>query len=162
VGSGYGFAAAWITVIGLGLGFSLPVVMDAAVAALTPERSGVGSALMMALRQVGATLGVAVLGTILNARYRAGVDVAGLPPALAETVKGSVAAGVGVATQLHSSALLHSVQRAFVSGMGAMLEVCAGMMVLGIALSLAFLPRGTERAGATNVEPVEEGQQVIA
>jgi MFS transporter, DHA2 family, multidrug resistance protein len=52
VGSTYGFAAAWMTVLGAGLGFALPAAMDVAIGALSPERSGVGSALLMALRQV--------------------------------------------------------------------------------------------------------------
>jgi Na+/melibiose symporter-like transporter len=42
-GSGYGLAAAWITVAGLGLGFVMPVVMDAAIGTLREEAVGVGS-----------------------------------------------------------------------------------------------------------------------
>ena len=68
--TGYGFAAAWMATLGAGLGFALPAAMDAALGALAPERSGVGSAVLMAMRQVGGTIGVAVLGTVLAASYR--------------------------------------------------------------------------------------------
>ncbi|MGH2344056.1 MAG: MFS transporter, partial [Chloroflexota bacterium] len=58
VSTGYGFAAGWIAVIGAGLGFALPTTMNAALGTLTADRSGVGSALISAMRQVGGTIGV--------------------------------------------------------------------------------------------------------
>ncbi|MDW5593778.1 MFS transporter [Conexibacter stalactiti] len=67
--SGYGFAAAWIAIVGLGLGCALPTAMDAALGELSSERAGAGSALIQAARQVGGTLGVALLGTVLASRY---------------------------------------------------------------------------------------------
>jgi DHA2 family multidrug resistance protein-like MFS transporter len=74
IDSGYGFAAAWMATLGAGLGFALPAAMDAALGALAPERSGVGSAVLMAMRQVGGAIGVAVLGTVLSASYRGAGD----------------------------------------------------------------------------------------
>ena len=41
-----------------------------------PDRAGTGSGLIMACRQVGATIGVALLGNILNSEYRDRVNVA--------------------------------------------------------------------------------------
>jgi len=80
-GSGAGFTAEWLVAFGLGLGLAMPQTMNAALSALSAERSGSGSALISALRQVGATIGVAVLGTVLSTVYRAHLDVAGLPAA---------------------------------------------------------------------------------
>uniref|UniRef100_UPI0031FE3BA9 MFS transporter n=1 Tax=Amycolatopsis pretoriensis TaxID=218821 RepID=UPI0031FE3BA9 len=59
---GYGFTVAWASVIGLGTGCTLPPLMTMAMGALTEGRSGAGSALIQVLRQVGGTIGVAVLG----------------------------------------------------------------------------------------------------
>ena len=95
--SGTGFGAAWFAVTGLGLGIAMPTALNAALGALTPERSGSGSALITALRQVGATIGVAVLGTVLNSAYRGGLTVTGLPAATAAAARSSVAGGVAVA-----------------------------------------------------------------
>ena len=162
VATGYSFAAGWITVIGLGLGFTLPTAMDAALGALTAERSGVGSGLIMALRQVGGTIGVAVLGTVLNSRYRSGLDVTGLPAPVAHTVRGSVSAGVAVAHRLHSALLLDSVRTAFLSGMDAMLGVCGGIALLGIVLTLSFLPRGSAAAAKAGPEAAQPKQGVSA
>jgi MFS transporter, DHA2 family, multidrug resistance protein len=143
VGDGYGFVAAWISVVGLGLGAALPLAMNAAVGALAPERSGVGGGLVHALRQVGGTLGVAVLGTTLNAGYRSTVDV--LPGVDAAAVLDSAATGVQLARNHDSPALLDSVRAAFVTGMSAMLMVCAGFTLLAVLLALAFLPRHADR-----------------
>src|ERR1019366_8494804 len=97
VRSGTGFAAAWFGVTGLGLGFAMPTALNAALGALSPERSGSGSAVITAMRQVGGTVGVAVLGTILASAYRAHLTMAGLPAAAAAAVHASVAGGIAVA-----------------------------------------------------------------
>ena len=80
--SGTGFAAAWLATFGLGLGLAMPQTMNAALSALSAERSGSGSALISAMRQVGATIGVAVLGTVLASVYRSHLVVTGLPAAV--------------------------------------------------------------------------------
>ena len=97
---------------------NVPVVALAliAVAVLLPEsagRSGSGSALISAMRQVGATIGVAVLGTVLASVYRSHLVVTGLPAAAAAAAKSSVVAGVAVAHALGSAALLDSARYAF-------------------------------------------------
>jgi hypothetical protein len=141
VDSSYGFAAAWMATLGAGLGFAMPASMDAALGALSPERSGVGSALLMAMRQVGGTIGVAVLGTVLASTYRGSLDLGGVPASLDDTVRDGVSAGVAVAHRLGSEPLLDSVRAAFVHGMDAMLWVCGGVAVVALALALVFLPR---------------------
>jgi MFS transporter, DHA2 family, multidrug resistance protein len=146
VASGTGFTAAWFAVFGLGLGLAMPQTMNAALSALSPERSGSGSALISAMRQVGATIGVAVLGTILGSVYRSHLDVTGLPAAAAAAAKSSVVAGVAVAHQLGSAALLESVRHAFVQGMDAMLWICGGIALASAILALLFLPRRADGA----------------
>jgi len=154
--SGTGFAAAWFAFFGLGLGLAMPQTMNAALSALSPERSGSGSALISALRQVGATIGVAVLGTVLGSVYRAHLNATGLPAAAAALAKGSVVAGVQVAHELGSAALLVSVRTAFVQGLDAMLWVCGGIALASAILALIFLPRrpdgisGAPRGGAAS------------
>ncbi len=141
VASGTGFAAAWFAVFGLGLGLAMPQTMNAALSALSAERSGSGSALISAMRQVGATIGVAVLGSVLDSVYRGHLNVTGLPAAVATAAKSSVVAGVAVAHALRSPALLDSVRSAFVQGLDTMLWVCAGIALVSAILALIFLPR---------------------
>jgi EmrB/QacA subfamily drug resistance transporter len=140
-GSGTGFTAAWITVVGLGLGLAMPTAMNAAIGAISAERSGTGSALLSAMRQVGATIGVAVLGTVLNSAYRSRLDLAGLPGHAADVVRQSVAGGIAVAHVAGSALLLGSVRIAFVHALGVMLVVCGAIAVAAALIALAFLPR---------------------
>jgi DHA2 family multidrug resistance protein-like MFS transporter len=154
--TGYGFAAAWMTVLGAGLGFALPAAMDVAIGALSPARSGVGSALLMALRQVGGTIGIAVLGTVLASGYRGALGD-GVPEAARE----SVSAGAATAQQLGSPTLLDSVQSAFIQGMDAMLWVCGGVAVLAAMLALRFLPR-RRAASAQHAETPESIHELAA
>jgi DHA2 family multidrug resistance protein-like MFS transporter len=141
VSSGTGFAAAWFAVAGAGLGLAIPSAMNAALGALSAERSGAGSALISAMRQVGATIGVAVLGTVLNSVYRGQLHLNGLPPRIADQVHDSVGVGVLVAHKLGSAPLLDAVRTAFVHGMDVMLWVCAGLALANALLGLVFLPR---------------------
>ncbi len=150
ISSGTGFGAAWFAVAGAGLGLAVPAAMNAALGALSAERSGAGSALITALRQVGATLGAAILGTVLSSAYQARLDLAGLPAAAAGAVRSGVSGGVEVARRLGSVSLLHSVETAFVHGLDVMLWCCAGIALASALLALAFLPR---RAGAPGESP---------
>ncbi len=139
--SGTGFGAAWFACTGLGLGIAMPTALNAALGALSAERSGSGSALITALRQVGATIGVAVLGTVLNSVYRSGLSVTELPASAAAAARSSVAGGVAVAHAVNSAPLLHAVGVSYVHGMDVMLWVCAAIALVSALLGLAFLPR---------------------
>jgi MFS transporter, DHA2 family, multidrug resistance protein len=146
VSSGTGFAAAWFAVAGLGLGFAMPAALNAALGALSAERSGTGSALITALRQVGATIGVAVLGTVLNSVYRSHLHLAGRPASVTAAVRGGVGPGIEAAHRLASAPLLDSVRVAFVHGMDVMLWACGGIALASALLALAFLPRSAAPA----------------
>jgi len=145
-GTGYGMVASWVSVAGVGLGFTLPPAMNAALSALSVERSGVGSGLLQALRQIGSAVGVAVLGTVLNSGYREAVDVSNLPAEAGQAVQRSASAGTAVAAKLGDPALLDSVRSAFTHGMDRSLVVAAVVAAVGAALALAFLPARPERA----------------
>jgi EmrB/QacA subfamily drug resistance transporter len=139
--SGTGRAAFWFAISGIGLGFVLPASMNAALGALDPARAGIGSGLIMACRQVGATIGVALLGTVMNSVYRGHVDVAGLPAQLAGLVRQGIAGGVAVAQRLSDAALASSAKSAFITSLDVMLLVCGGIAIVSMVLALLFLPR---------------------
>lgn len=65
----------------------------AITASLPVEKQGVVSALNHTAREMGAALGIALVGSILNAQYRANISdaAAALPPELAQPVR----AGIG-------------------------------------------------------------------
>jgi MFS transporter, DHA2 family, multidrug resistance protein len=152
--TGTGFTAAWFAGFGFGLGLAMPTAMNAALSALSAERSGSGSALISALRQVGATMGVAILGTVLNSVYRSHLVLPSLPAPAAAAARSSVVAGVTVAHAAGSPSLLLLVRAAFVHGLDTMLWVCGGIALASAILALLFLPRG----GGAEVAEVESGQ----
>jgi EmrB/QacA subfamily drug resistance transporter len=150
--SGFGFVAAWTALIGAGLGLSLATASSAALAQLSTDEAGVGSAVMQTVQKVGAPLGAAVLGSVLNAGYRGRLPVGGLPPAAASAARDSVFAGVRVADQLGSAPLRETVRGAFVHGMDVMLVACGGVAAAAVLLALLCLPgrrAATDAASAT-------------
>jgi EmrB/QacA subfamily drug resistance transporter len=142
--TGEGYAATWFALLGFGLGFALPASTNSALGALTKERSGVGSAVIMTLRQVGATIGVALLGTILGSVYRGRLGstsaAAALPDAARAEAGQSVSAGVTVAQRSGDLGLLQAVRDSFVHAMDDTLLVCTVIAVLGAVLAVWFLP----------------------
>ena len=149
--TGYGFIAGWITMAGLGLGLSMPPALNAALGALTPARGGVGNALLQAMRQVGGAVGVAVLGTVLNAGYRDR-----LPAGAPETVRDSVSSGAAVAERAGDPGLLAAVQAAFTHGMSRSLLVAGALAVIGTVLALVVLPARPQ------LPPEEGAREVLA
>ena len=138
--TGYGYTAIWFVVVGFGLGCSMPSAMNAGLGVLDPDRAGTGSALLQTFRQVGGTVGVAVLGTVLNSVYRGSVDAAGLPAEAADAVEKGVAGGIAVATETGSAGLLNDVRDAFMTSLNTTLWVSAGIAVAGAVLAAVLLP----------------------
>jgi EmrB/QacA subfamily drug resistance transporter len=71
------YAAALIAIAG-GMGLSVPSLSTGIMTSLPPERSGMGSGLNSASREIGAALGIAVIGTVMTDRF-----VGSLPEAVA-------------------------------------------------------------------------------
>jgi len=140
VASGNAFIATWTAITGVGFGLALATAASTALVDLPKDRAGVGSAVMQAVQKAGAPLSAAILGSVLSVAYHSQLDLTGLPEPAANAVRSSVFAGLAVAHQTGSAALLDSVRSAFVHGTDAMLWVCAGVGMAGIVLALAFLP----------------------
>ncbi|MYV97602.1 MFS transporter [Streptomyces sp. SID3343] len=155
---GYGWTAAWLTVTGLGVGLSLVPSMDAVMANLAPERTGMGSALVQTLRQVAGAFGVAILGSVLASAYVDRIDTSGRSAQVADTARDSLGGAVKVATHTGDGTLLDSAHAAFVHGMDVALLICAGSaLVVGVAVAI-FLPRRTDSTRAPATPSPELGE----
>ena len=135
------FVAAWMAVAGLGTGIAMATAMSAALVELSADKSGVGSAVLQAVNKVGGPFGTAILGSVLSSYYLSRLVLTGLSAPAAAVVRQSVFGGVAVAQQIGSMSLLHSVRSSFVDGMDAALLVSAGIAVVGLVLTVLFLPR---------------------
>ncbi|MGZ3630872.1 MAG: DHA2 family efflux MFS transporter permease subunit [Ktedonobacteraceae bacterium] len=161
IASSNGFIAAWMALVGFGMGLTMATAASTALSALPQERSGVGAAVMQAIQKVGAPFGAAILGSVLISAYQAQLHLAGLPSVVASVVKVSPFGGLAVALHLGSAPLLDSVRIAFVHGMDVSLVVAAGIAAVGFFLTLVFLPGkatpivgGIETAEATTASAV--------
>ncbi|WP_067135416.1 MFS transporter [Microtetraspora malaysiensis] len=143
VTSSYGFVAAWLAVVGAGIGLTMVPAMDGVLATLPEERSGSGSATLQTLRQVGSALGVAALGSLLSAVYAAGLP-SGAPPAAGDSVTAAVALG--------DPALLRGAREAFVSGMDVVILLCAAASLLVAVLVWIFIPRPARKTAKSEHE----------
>jgi DHA2 family multidrug resistance protein-like MFS transporter len=161
VSSGGGFVAAWMVLVGAGMGVTLATTASSALAELPEERSGVGSAVMQALNKTGGPLGSAVLGSALTMAYLAHLNLLGQPAPAAAEIRRSIFGGVAVASQTHSQTLLDSVRAAFTHGLDEALVISAGIALAGAVLALLFLPRTSgakaspQESNTTEQEPVE-------
>jgi MFS transporter, DHA2 family, multidrug resistance protein len=166
VGSSGVFVATWMAVAGLGTGIAMATSMSAALVEVSEDKSGVGSGVLQAVNKTGGPLGIAVLGSVLSAGYLSRLNLAGLPAAAASAARQSVFGGVAVARQIHSTALLTSVQRAFVHGMDMALLVSAGIALAGVVLTVVFLPRANSQEasqpGSDSQERGPRDQMLIA
>ncbi len=132
---------AWVALAGLGLGLVMPSAMASPSVRCRPSAAVPGSALITAMRQVGSTIGVAVLGTVISNIYadRVSAAAAHLPAQTAAAVQSGVGGGTAIAAELGDSALLDTVRNAFVHGMDVMLWTCGGIAVGCALLAVTFL-----------------------
>ena len=147
--SGFGSIAAAEAVIGLGMGLVLPTAGDAIVGELPDGESGSGFALMRTAQFVALALGVAVLGSILNATYRSGLDshLAGLPAPAVAAAKQSVAATRGLAPHIFAAA-----RTAYANGMSDVMLVSAAILFAAAVLVAFLLPSRATRARGSEQE----------
>ncbi|MER6071011.1 MFS transporter [Streptomyces sp. NPDC001817] len=145
--SGYGFTSLWLSITGVGFGFSIVPAMDGALGTLPRDRAGSGSGLLMTLRQVGAAVGIALLGSLLAGVFRDRLDVAGLPTPVAHTAGDSVIAAHLIAARTGSAHLAASANDAYVHGMGVVLLVCGIAALVAALLAALLLPKTAAPAG---------------
>ena len=134
------FVAVWIAIVGAGMGIGFATAASTALKTVPSEKSGVASALIQAMQKIGAPLGSAIFGSILVTVYQSALDVTGVPAPAVHAVRQSVFAGVAVADQLHSTALLESVRHAFVRGMDVALLYSAVIAAVAMVAALVLLP----------------------
>ncbi|UXY26476.1 MFS transporter [Streptomyces sp. HUAS TT20] len=114
--TGYPVLGAALLVVGVGAGFSFTVTADVILSSVPKDQAGAASAVSETAYELGAALGIALLGSIVTGVYRDFTGPAGTPEAAHE----SLGAAVETATTLpaHTSAeLLAAARDSFVHGL---------------------------------------------
>jgi len=126
--------------VGAGIGLSETITNDAILAAAPADRAGAASAVSETAYEIGAVLGTAVLGSVLSAAYRGGVDVpSSVGPTYAATARETLGGAVGVAHRLTgapAAELLDSARAAFTGAVG--ITVLTGTAVLLLVALTVF------------------------
>jgi EmrB/QacA subfamily drug resistance transporter len=130
-----------------GLAFTTSPATDAIMGTLPPEKAGAGSAVNDTAREVGGTLGVAIVGSVLSSAYGSHVTTAlaglGAPKAVAGLASQSVEAGMIAAAHFPPAlraAAAQAAGQAFMDGLHAGSWVAAGATAAAALLALTFLP----------------------
>jgi EmrB/QacA subfamily drug resistance transporter len=131
-------------VIGIGMGFTTAPATEAIMGVVSKEKAGIGSAVNDATRELGATLGVAIIGSIYASLYASGVDIAprSIPRSAVHQASESIGSALAVSHQLGPAGtpLLHAARTAFFDGFQVGCLVAAGVLFLGAAFAARFLP----------------------
>jgi EmrB/QacA subfamily drug resistance transporter len=131
-----------------GIALTMSPMTSAIMSAVPARRAGAGSAMNDATRELGAALGVAVLGSIAASKYSSSLQdsVTQLPHAAQTQANGSLAGALQVAASLPARAgeeLASAAQHAFIDGVHLAALVGVLLAATAAAVVLRFLPRET-------------------
>ncbi|WAU82521.1 MFS transporter [Streptomyces sp. Qhu-G9] len=162
-GSTYTDFLAPMMMLGFAIGLSAAPATDAIMDSFPEAELGVGGGANDTALELGASLGIAVLGSLLATSYRDELtDLVGgqLPAAALDTAKDSVGGGLAVAEQMakdpaagpqQAQALVDAVHQAFAHSVAQTSMVGGIIMAAGTLIVLAVLP-GRSRSGKRRSE----------
>ncbi|MFJ9027366.1 MFS transporter [Streptomyces sp. NPDC102274] len=129
---------------GTGMAHIMPPVTVAVMQALPREKAGSGSAINNTFRQVGGALGIAVLGSVLSATYRGGIEghLGAVPAGARDAAGESIEATLGVAEKMGPAGrpLISSAYDAFLDAMHVTALGSAAVALIGAVVVALFLP----------------------
>jgi EmrB/QacA subfamily drug resistance transporter len=130
-----------------GLALTASPATEAIMGALPRGKAGAGSAVNDTTRELGGTLGVAIVGSVMSSAYGSHVLTAltrlGAPAAVISAARQSVVAGLDVAAHLPPGlrdAAAAAARQAFMDGLRAGSLVAAAATAVAALATLAFLP----------------------
>ncbi|KUF14079.1 MULTISPECIES: MFS transporter [Streptomyces] len=142
--TGYPLLGTALLVVGAGAGFAFTVTADVILSSVPKEQAGAASAVSETAYELGAALGIALLGSVVTGVYRDFTAPAGTPADAAsaahDSLGGAVEAGTGLPAH-QAEPLLAAAQDAFVDG----LRLAAGAgaaVLLATAAAAWYLLKG--------------------
>ena len=125
------------------------------------HQASAGSAVNDTIREVGGTLGVAIVGSLAAAAYRNRLStrlaVHDTPALVVHAATGSIAAADAVGKSiggLRGNEILVAAHEAFTSAMALGLRVAGGLAIVGAIAAIVVIPRSRD-ARAENTEPAD-------
>ncbi|MGO1851444.1 MFS transporter [Microbacterium sp.] len=141
--------------MGLGAGLAMTPATEAITSSLPREQQGVASALNDLSRELGAALGIALLGGVLVAGYRSAIAglLSGVPEEFAATAREGIANATAISQDAgaHAEQILAAANDAFIAGWQQAMWVGVAVMTV---LTIFVLFRGPN--SFTPTEPLNE------
>ncbi len=158
---------------GIGVGFASSQLTSVILSEVDRDKAGVASGINTTVRQVGVALGIAVIGSLLNAQaIRHAVRAVGASTRIPAVLKASTIAGIrakGVnyvpargATRGQMAELTHALQTSVVNGARPALLFAAVVVALGACLSLLIPVYGPAPDPSEAPRGVEPGEIAVA
>ena len=168
--STYGDFLPTMMLLGFAIGLSVSPATDTIMGSFPENELGVGGGANDTALELGGSLGIAILGSLLGTTYKDKLtDLVGghLPAAALDTAKDSVGGGLAVAQQIaktpsagpqQAQALVDAVHEAFAHGVAQTSLVGGIIMAAGTLIVLAVLPgrRATDAAEAKETATATE------
>ncbi|EGD56267.1 major facilitator superfamily MFS_1 [Gordonia neofelifaecis NRRL B-59395] len=140
-----------MVIVGIGMACVSPVATTAIVTSLPEEKQGVASALGQTARSVAGSLGVALIGALLNSGYTSSLSEvipANAPAEPARAAEASIAAADAIADQIgpQGEALSSAASQAFVDGLGHAFWGAVAIALAGLLYAAVRAPRRGSRS----------------
>ncbi|MFI5436537.1 MFS transporter [Rhodococcus baikonurensis] len=150
--------------MGLGAGLAMTPSTEAITSSLPREQQGVASALNDLTRELGAALGIALLGGLLTAGYQAAIDqrLDGIPDSIAGTAREGIANAAAVSSQAGSQTeqLINAAQESFITGWQQAMWVGVGVIAALVIYVVLRGPTSTSPINdANDAEPTPQYSQ---
>jgi hypothetical protein len=136
VDSNQGEATRDMVVLGIGLGFTMPILMLVALNTTTHQMLGVTTSTIQFMRSVGATLGVALMGSLLNGRLQSEL-VSQTPAQVTQNVPASLLQSIQDPEILRDPGTMEKVHEAFL-GLGSQGQQLYDQALLATKTALAM------------------------
>lgn len=144
--SSYVTIAPLLVIFAVGLGVLWPAATESVMASVPPGRAGIGSAMNDTTRQIGAALGIAVLGALANIRYLEVIETValpGIPAGLLDRLREGLQSAHVAAGEVNSAIaaqLMEAADSAFVAGMTHAVLICAIALLCAAVVAALKLP----------------------
>ncbi|MFJ5262844.1 MFS transporter [Streptomyces sp. NPDC088387] len=148
--TGYPLLGAALLVVGIGAGFSFTVTADVILATVPKDQAGAASAVSETAYELGAALGIALLGSIVTGVYRGFPAPPGTPEAAHESLGGAVEAAGALPAQT-AETMLDAARQSFTDGLT--LAAGTGAAVLLTASAAAWFLLRDSRLEDTEQQP---------
>ena len=158
----YTVIASQMVLLGGGLGLTTAPATESIMGSLSADKAGVGSAVNDTTRELGGTLGVAIVGSVFASVYSGGLGgnaaVSALPGEVRATMARSMAAAYRVIDQLPQQLIPDvraAVNDAFLDGLRVGSLVCAGIALAAAVVVALMLPARARATADATVAPAE-------